>query len=231
MLYLASNSPRRKQLLALGGWSFTVLAAPVDESVLPGETPEAYVRRLAESKAWAALPRLAQLQGGADEPAWIVAADTTVADCAGAAQILGKPADAAEAQRMLRQLRGRVHQVLTGAAVLRIADRALRSAVEVTQVYMRDYSDAEIDAYIAGGDPMDKAGAYAIQHPGFHPVQNLQGCHANVIGLPVCRLAALLSELGAPPHNGLVEACQKSLQAPCPIGQQAMGAAGQEAGR
>lgn len=226
-LVLASNSPRRKQLLALGGWDFTIVAPYVDERVLPGEMPQDYVRRLAESKARAARlvltgdettetgPKKSSLQ-----QVIILAADTTVVHRETVNEnyeILGKPADAAEAEAMLRQLRGRVHQVFTGLAVLRIADERLYSEVVATDVYMRDYSDREMLAYIATADPLDKAGAYAIQHPVFRPVQNLQGCYANVMGLPVCHAARLLTQSGCPPASDIVQGCQQALEFTCPI--------------
>ncbi len=131
MLVLASNSPRRKQLLALGGWDFTVVAPQVDERVLPGETPQDYVRRLAENKACAARQVLAEdasvlvgVRKNRLEETIILAADTTVVHRAALNQsyeILGKPADAADAEAMLRRLRGRVHQVFTGLAVMQVA--------------------------------------------------------------------------------------------------------------
>jgi len=218
MIYLASNSPRRRQLLALGGWDFVVAAAPVDESVLPGETPQVYVCRLAEWKARSAQANLPQGDG------WIIAADTTVADGSAptTSEILGKPLDAADARRMLHQLRDRVHQVYTGVAVLRLSDGQLRSAAATTDVRMRAYTDAEIEAYIASGDPLDKAGAYAIQHPEFHPVQDLHGCYSNVMGLPVCLLARLMAELTAPPAAEIVGACQPQSDRPCPLYCQAV---------
>lgn len=222
MIYLASNSPRRRQLLTLGGWNFVAAAAPVDESVLPGKSPEVYVCRLAVRKALAAQDRLSGRDG------WVIAADTTVADPQPGAvnsagyEILGKPVDSTDARRMLRQLRDRVHQVYTGVAVLRQEDGRLCSAAEATDVRMRDYSDQEIEAYIASGDPLDKAGAYAIQHPEFHPVQDLHGCYANVMGLPVCLLARLLDELAAPPGAAITGACQPQSASPCPLYCQAV---------
>lgn len=225
MIYLASNSPRRRQLLALGGWDFVIAAAPVDESVLPGEPPESYVCRLAEQKAWAAQESLPGGKG------WVIAADTTVAgpqpdaEHAETYEILGKPVDVADARRMLRQLRDRVHQVYTGVAVLRLADGRVASASAATAVRMRAYTDAEIEAYIATGDPLDKAGAYAIQHPEFHPVQDLHGCYSNVMGLPVCLLAGRLEALGGPPAAEIVGACRPQSAAggaPCPLYCQAV---------
>lgn len=227
MLVLASNSPRRKQLLALGGWDFTVVAPRVDERVLPGETPQDYVRRLAENKACAARQVLAEdacvlvgVRKNRLEEAIILAADTTVVHRAALNQsyeILGKPADAADAEAMLRRLRGRVHQVFTGLAVMQVAGERHQSEVVATDVRMREYSDEEMQAYIATTDPLDKAGAYAIQHPVFRPVQNLQGCYANVMGLPVCHAAGLLAQYGCPPARDIVQGCQQALEFTCPV--------------
>jgi MAF protein len=236
MLVLASNSPRRKQLLALGGWDFTVVAPHVDERLLPGETPQYYVRRLAESKAGAArqfLARDASPATGMDknslEQAIILAADTTVVHRETgdeSYEILGKPADAGEAEAMLLRLRGRVHQVLTGLAVLGVADDRLIGEVVATDVWMREYSNEEMLAYIATADPLDKAGAYAIQHPVFKPVQNLQGCYANVMGLPVCHAARLLTQFDFPPASDIVQGCQQTLEFTCPVFLKALAEAG-----
>lgn len=220
MLVLASNSPRRKQLLASAGWSFTVAVPAVDERSLPGEMPEEYVRRLALTKAEAALKLL-----GKSDSVIIVAADTAVvadlpdrdAPSGVRAAILGKPNDAAEAERMLRALRGRMHRVYTGLAALRTGDGMRLSALVVTDVFMREYSDEEMMAYIASGDPLDKAGAYAIQHADFHPAQNLQGCYANVMGLPLCRLAQMLSQLGLESRENIYETCQQETGVPCRV--------------
>ena len=125
----------------------------------------------------------------------IIAADTTVVD---EGQILGKPANAYEAESMLRRLRGREHQVFTALAVVRRSEGFLALDWCVTQVPMRTYSDEEMYAYIATGDPLDKAGAYAIQHPDFSPVANLEGCYANVMGLPLCHLKRTLDAAGYP---------------------------------
>jgi MAF protein len=236
MLVLASNSPRRKQLLSFGGWKFTVFAPLVDESVRSGEAPENYVLRLAKSKARAASRGLDSV---ALRDTLIVAADTAVvegaaktarsdggdAENAGAHRvILGKPIDVADAERMLRRLRGRTHQVYTAVAVLRPRDDAMSSEVIVTDVPMRNYSDEEMLAYVDSGDPLDKAGAYAIQHSGFKPVENLSGCYANVMGLPVCHLTRLLQKLDMPPQSDVSQACQSALEYPCPLFRQVLGA-------
>lgn len=219
MLILASNSPRRKQLLALTGWDYRVLAAQVDESPRPGEPPQVYVRRLAQEKAWAALELLAAAERS---QAVVIAADTTVvAD----GEVLGKPEDAAEAGSMLRRLRDRTHQVYTGLVALRSGDGELLDDVVLTEVRMRDYSDDEIQDYILSGDPLDKAGAYAIQHPAFHPVQNLQGCYANVMGLPLCRLVQMLAKFGLQPQGSITQACQQTIHQPCQVFLQASQAA------
>ena len=225
---LASNSPRRRQLLSIGGWDFQVYVAQVDEQVRIGEMPADYVRRLAAEKAQAVAAALE----ASDDVDLIIAADTAVVDrehletdASPGEVILGKPVDEAEADRMLRRLRGRTHQVYTGLAVLRVDDGSLRDDVCVTDVPMRAYSDEEIHAYIASGDPMDKAGAYAIQHPGFHPVEDLDGCYANVMGLPVCHLAVLLGEFGVAPGEDIPSSCREGLGHPCEIFRQVLGPA------
>jgi MAF protein len=228
MLVLASNSPRRKELLLAfasqaGGntvesagpsLEFAVRPVPVDESCLPGETPQNYVLRLAEIKARAAWQKYAQQS----EPGTLyLGADTTVA-CDG--EILGKPASPEEARGMLQRLRGRGHQVFTAMALVRHPDGEYVKDVCVSQVVMRPYTDEEIAVYVSSGDPLDKAGAYAIQHQGFHPAAAVQGCYANVIGLPLCRLGLLVAALqgrlpdlsqGAP----VWQACQEATGAVC----------------
>lgn len=214
MLILASNSPRRRQLLALGDWSIQVAPVAVDETPWPAEPPRRYVLRLAESKARAAAARI-------DVEAIFLGADTTVAD---AGRILGKPRDAAEAHRMLSSLRGRTHQVYTALAVFQPASHTLLTDWCLTEVPMRAYSDEEMQRYIASGDPLDKAGAYAIQHPEFKPVSNLSGCYANVMGLPLCHLTRTLAKLNVAPQVNIAHACQTTLAYQCPIYQQVLGA-------
>ncbi len=206
-----------------GGWAFTVQAAPIDETPLEQEAPRAYVRRLAESKARSALLHLAQA-APIDADTIIVAADTTVVDTSssGAAEILGKPIDDADAMRMLRQLAGRAHQVFTGVAVLRAADGRLLSEVDETEVWLRAYTEAEMQAYVSSGYAADKAGAYAIQHAGLHPVERWRGCYANVMGLPLCRLAPLLEQVGGPPGSPRLAACRRNLDAACPLSLEAL---------
>jgi septum formation protein len=204
-LVLASNSPRRKELLKLGGWSFRIQAADVDESVPPGEKPQAYVLRLAQEKAFVAAR-------GAHPPEIVLAADTAVVD---GGQILGKPRHAEEAARMLRLLRGHTHQVFTGLAVLRVQDGRLVTEICVTDVPMRVYTEAEIASYVASGDPVDKAGAYAIQNRDFHPVLALSGCYASVMGLPLCHLSRALSKMGLETPVDIAFACQSALDYAC----------------
>jgi septum formation protein len=212
-IVLASNSPRRQQLLSWTGWQFITCPVPVDETPLAGEKPADYVRRLAESKGRAALAQ-------AGEDVFVLAADTIVVD---GGELLGKPCDAAEATAMLVRLRGHVHQVLTALAVFAPPDWRLYSDLCTASVPMRDYSDAEIASYVASGDPMDKAGAYAIQNLGFHPVTNFSGCYACVVGLPLCHLLRTLSKAGfpqgVPVPMGVPGACQANLDYVCPVTQ------------
>ncbi len=201
-LVLASNSPRRKQLLQLGGWEFRVVPAEIDEQLISGEAPEIYVRRLAEEKARAAVARLSAGQ----DSLVVVAADTTVAQDG---VILGKPENPAEAEAMLSQLRGRVHQVHTGVSVLHLRDGRQVSDVCTTDVRMRLYTAQEVAAYVASGDPLDKAGAYAIQNTDFHPVEKIQGCYTNVVGLPLCCLQRLLAQVGVGDPDRLPQVCRE----------------------
>jgi len=193
--------------MTLGGWSFNVLVADVDESQFPGEAPGDYVLRLAEKKA-----RKVAETAAAEKV--MMAADTAVVD---AGEILGKPADEADAVRMLKRLRGHTHQVYTGLAVLRVSDNRLLTDLTVTDVPMRKYLDEEIEAYAQSGDPLDKAGAHGIQHPGFQPVESLRGCFASVMGLPLCRLAHLLKQFGIEPRSPVGIRCQAENQYDCSI--------------
>lgn len=204
---LASNSPRRRQLLSLTGWTFTVQPAHIDETPLPAEAPAVYVLRLAEGKARAA--------AAAAQPGTLVfGADTTVAD---GLTILGKPADAREAEEMLRLLRDREHDVFTAIALCRAGSDEVFTDLCATRVPMRNYSDEEIDQYVRSGDPLDKAGAYGIQHAGFHPVERFQGCFASVMGLPLCHLLRTARKLGLQPQTNIPQACQDYLSYDCPI--------------
>ncbi len=172
--------------------------------------------RLAKAKAKVATE-------DAPQEAIIIAADTTVVgtvkDNAGknSSVILGKPGNPEEARDMLVQLRGKTHQVYTALAVYSTADLLLYSDLCVTDVPMRAYTDNEIEAYIASGDPFDKAGGYAIQHSGFHPVESLSGCYANVVGLPLCHLTRTLQRFGIKPHNDIPTSCQQTLNFECTV--------------
>ncbi|MEM7539162.1 MAG: Maf family protein [Chloroflexota bacterium] len=188
-LILASGSPRRQQFLRDLGLIFDVIVTDIDESVLPDETPTELTSRLAQSKAQAVANKLDSGLDPEHAPAIIIAADTVVAD---GDEILGKPVDVTEAERMLTQLRGRVHEVHSGVSVLYTETDSQQTRVNTTSVWMRDYNDEELTAYIASGDPMDKAGAYAIQHPTFAPAERVEGCISGVIGLPLGDLRELL---------------------------------------
>ncbi|HEY7063959.1 MAG TPA: Maf family protein [Chloroflexota bacterium] len=182
-LVLASGSPRRRELLARLGLRFEVVVPNVDESPATDEAPGALARRLARAKALAV-----RLSRGTV----VLAADTVVSR---AGQLYAKPRDTTDAVRMLRELRGARHEVTTGVCVVRVGRDTLVGAV-VTAVWMRAYVDAEIAAYVAAGEPFDKAGAYAIQDATFHPVARFEGCYSNVVGLPLCLTAALLQKAG-----------------------------------
>jgi septum formation protein len=191
MLILASASPRRRELLSQAGLKFTVAAANLNEDLLPDETAAAYVQRLAEEKAQAVWNAHRSLDV-ADGPLIVLGADTCVV-CDG--HILGKPTDTADARRMLELLSGRTHAVLTGLAAV-TGDKIVRD-VEITQVTFNQLNDAEIARYIANGEPMDKAGAYAIQGYAARWIPRIEGCYFNVVGLPIARTIALLAEAEA----------------------------------
>lgn len=204
-LLLASNSPRRRQLLALGNWEFNIIVSDVDESQFADEAPREYVLRLAQAKALAVAAK-ASLEN------IVIGSDTAVVDDG---SILGKPTDKADAERMLKQLRGHTHQVFTGVAVYQVRDGKMLTELCITDVPMRDYSDAEITRYVNTGDPMDKAGAYAIQHPDFQPVASMNGCYASVMGLPMCHVTRALRQLDLYPTADVPSACQTLLNYQC----------------
>lgn len=188
-LVLASASPRRAELLRQAGIAFTTAAADLDETPRPGEAPAAYVRRLAEEKAAAVARRHPE--------AVVLGADTTVVVDG---DILGKPADAADATAMLERLQGRAHEVLTGVAVTSPA--GTDSEVAATTVWIAPMSAAEIAAYVASGEPMDKAGAYAIQGRISRWITRIDGSHPNVVGLPVAVVHTLLARHGETGRRG-----------------------------
>lgn len=195
-LILASSSPRRRELLASLGVQYEIIKPDVDETPLAGEAPLALVRRLSREKALAAARQLqAQQLVLAADTIVILAADTLGVDEHG--EVLGKPASADEARAMLRALRGRAHLVCTAFTLLRADEaRDAHTQVVTTRVHMRDYTDDEIDAYIATGDPFDKAGSYAIQHEVFQPVARIEGSYSNVVGLPTDEVGAALRQWG-----------------------------------
>jgi septum formation protein len=187
-LVLASASPRRAEILRNAGIPFETQITLVDESILPGELPGDYVRRLALEKARAAAnarrDRGDYLFIGADTA--VVAGD----------EILGKPESNEDARRMLQLLSGTTHDVHTGLALLRQPDGIERVIEEITRVSFAPLSDGEIDAYIATGEPFDKAGGYGIQGIAGRYVTRIEGCYFNVMGLPLARLWSLLREFG-----------------------------------
>jgi septum formation protein len=193
-LILASASPRRAEILSDAGIAFDVLVVNVDETPRAGETAEAMCRRLAGAKACAAVARL----GVTGESAIIVAADTAV-EIDG--EILGKPASPEAAREMLGRLSGKTHRVLTALALVRLPKGATRLDLESTSVRFSALSTQEIDEYVATGEPMDKAGAYAIQGRAGRFVERVEGCYFNVVGLPLARLYRNLKELGWSPRG------------------------------
>jgi septum formation protein len=207
-IILASTSPRRRELFELLQLPFTVHAVDIDETARPGEEPDVLVARLSATKAAAVAQALLRSAAeGADLSNSLVLAADTVVVLDG--EILGKPRDAAQARQMLRRLRARSHTVHTGVAVVELSSGRTALHLNVTTVWMRDYSDAEIDAYVATGDPLDKAGAYAIQHEGFRPVARIDGCYSGVMGLPLAAVAEGLAHFGVRPPVDLAKVCQE----------------------
>jgi septum formation protein len=194
-LVLASASPRRRELLTQAGFVFSIHPAHIPEDPHPGEEPIAYVTRLAREKAEAVYRELSGIgresgnEGPDSEPLVVLGADTTVTLDG---HILGKPEDPADAARMLRMLSGRTHQVMTGVAVA--TSWRTEVAAEVTAVRFLTLSEAEIADYIADGEPMDKAGAYAIQGRAACWIPRIEGCYFNVVGLPLALVTTLLED-------------------------------------
>jgi len=207
LLVLASGSPRRRELLGIGGFMFSVIRTDVDETPLPNENPRDYTLRVSEKKAAAAL----QFIEG--EPL-VVAADTTVAY---QNKIYGKPYHAHHAEQMLKELRGRTHQVHTAIVVMDARTKEFDCEVATTDVPMRYYTDEEIAKYIASGDPFDKAGSYAIQNTAFRPVNVRTGCYANVIGLPLCHLVKILQRMDFPIQHDVPFLCQNQHEYECGV--------------
>ena len=187
-IYLASQSPRRRELLALAGVRFELLPIAIDETPLTAEDPHAYVLRMACEKARAGAQAASLL------PHWrpVLAADTTVTI---AGEILGKPVDRADAIAMLQRLSGAAHQVLTAMAVAESADpeQGLRTWVSQSTVWFAPLDQARIDAYVASGEPMDKAGAYAVQGAAQAFIERIEGSFSGIMGLPLAQTLALLA--------------------------------------
>jgi septum formation protein len=187
-LLLASASPRRHELLRRAGVVFEIRPADVDERVRDGEAPRAYASRLAREKALAVASR-----SGAEPPRYVLGADTVVVH---AGRIYGKPTDPEDAVRILGELLGHTHRVLTAVALARSDGALLREICVESQVSLRQASVPEIHAYVKGGEPLDKAGAYALQGEGGRFVARVEGSQSNVIGLPLEETLALLREAG-----------------------------------
>ena len=184
-IILASNSPRRKELLRMIGAGFSIDPADVDERVLPGESPEGYAIRVALDKA-----QVASVRAG---NGIVIAADTIVVIDD---EILGKPVDAQDAVRMLTMLAGKMHRVITGLAIIDSATGKTLTRLSVTSVWFRNLLREEILSYVATGEPLDKAGAYGIQERGALLVTRIDGCYFNVVGLPLSVLGEMLAEFG-----------------------------------
>ena len=187
-LILASSSPQRAEVLRNAGFLFEIIPAHVDESCREGETAGNFVRRLAETKA----STVAALLPQASQPAIVVGADTVI--CVDGL-ILGKPANAHNAGEILRRLSGRTHEVITGLAVLSWPGGVRRVEQESTRVTFVSLKESEIEDYVASGEPLGKAGAYAIQGLGGRFVERVEGCYFNVVGLPLARLYRILHEM------------------------------------
>jgi septum formation protein len=182
-IILASASPRRKEILRQIGLSFQAAPAHVDERVLAGEQPETYAARLAQDKVRAAAKKFSS--------GIIIAADTIVVL---ENAILGKPADGADAERMLTMLSGKMHRVITGLAVIDAGTGKVLTRTAITRVWFRNLSVEEIASYVMTREPLDKAGAYGIQGRGALLVERIDGCYFNVVGLPLVLLNEMLKE-------------------------------------
>lgn len=198
-------SPRRREMIALFCLPFEVCPADVDERHPEGEDATKYVMRLAAEKA----KKVASSNSGI-----IVAADTVVVD---QNKLLGKPTDLEDAFGMLTSLRGHTHQVMTGITLIDTGTGQRVDDLCTINVPMRNYSYAEITAYIASGDPLDKAGGYAIQHGGFNPVEQLTGCYAGVMGFPYCHIVRGLRVLGVEVNVDVPKECQHALGYNCQV--------------
>ena len=188
-IILASASPRRQELLAQVGIEFDVMPSNVEESPLDGETPPEHATRLAAEKARDVAGRVEK-----DAARWVIGSDTIVVIDG---VVLGKPEDKEDAARMLRQLSGREHRVMTGYCIVNSATGEELDGVAETKVKVKPLIDDEIEGYVSSGEPMDKAGAYAIQGLGAFMIEEIHGSYSNVVGLPVCQVVEDLERLGA----------------------------------
>ena len=192
-LVLASGSPRRREILESAGLAFEVVVSRVTENPpAPNEGAGEYAMRMARLKAEAVSAKMGH--------GIVLGADTVVV-LGGA--ILGKPTSVAEAVEMLRGLRDRDHGVTTGLVVVDSETGRVEAAAVASTVHMRPYDDDEIAAYVASGEPFDKAGGYAVQDVHFRPAEKVEGCYLNVVGLPLCKAADLLARMGLPRVQGL----------------------------
>lgn len=213
-LILASQSPRRRELLSLLGLPFAMTTSNVRETRRAGESPAELATRLSRAKAHA-------VEENESARKLVIACDTIVVlqeDGSPRDAILGKPRNAKEATEMLERLRGRSHIVYSAATVWRPNGGTVTDLVK-TKLTMREYSEAEVVAYVASGDPLDKAGAYAIQHEGFDPVRQVQGCYASVMGLPLCHLAVRLRASGVNVTTDVPAVCQAHTDHLCRVYQ------------
>jgi septum formation protein len=203
-IVLASASPRRRELLAILGLDFELGTSGVPEDTQPGESPAESAVRLARQKAEAVASRFPD--------ALVLGADTVVVS---GREILGKPVDAEDARRMLRLLCNRWHFVITGVALLDSKNGGREARFVETGVRMADYSHADIEDYVSSGEPLDKAGSYAIQGLGGRLVARIEGCYTNVVGLPVCEVAEMLRGFGVT-VPAVPALCTDSTGGPCP---------------
>ena len=208
---LASQSPRRQELLQICGYPFTVQVVPVNEASITLPDPILNCIQTAQLKANALVKNI---KAGSLPGTIVIAADTIVAVDG---QMLGKPENEKEAQKILSLLRSRRHEVHTGMSIIDLVSGHELHDSHTAEVLMRDYSDQEIATYIATGDPMDKAGAYAIQHHQFRPVSQLHGCFLGVMGLSICNLLQMLSKFKIPIIADMSTLQQAHQQFPCPI--------------
>ena len=205
-IILASSSPRRRELIAWMNIPYEVISANIDESLQIGELPINHVRRLAREKA-------EKIFHDTRSTSLILAADTIVIkdDC-----ILGKPRDRIHATEMLQDLKGKIHQVVTAICIIQ-PDGKMMQDLCISNVQMREYSDQEILNYVTSGDPMDKAGAYAIQNGSFNPVTEFYGCFASVMGFPFCHIERNLRKIDGYNCVPTADVCQNNLCYSCSI--------------